>query len=173
MPMKKCIGNTKGFSLIELLIAMVILAIGLIGMASLMLTSMQSNQSAAQRSAAIVLSYDLVERMRSNPDQVKLYIGSIGDPGSLIDPCDTSGACDGGMNATELSGNDLLNWAIQLQRSIPGSAAIVQQIAPPNGDEYCIAIFWPQNQANIVAADATACGAPANGREFTTVQVTL
>lgn len=169
MPMKSP-HSTQGFSLIEVLIALVILAIGLLGMASLMLTSMQSNQSAAERSAAIVLSYDLVERMRGNPDQIDLYVGDIGDPSTLLDPCDTSGACNGGMNAEELAGNDLLNWAGQLQNNIPGSAAVVEQL-PDN--EYCIAIFWPQNQAGMVAAGATACGTAANGRAFTTLQVTL
>lgn len=157
---------SKGFSLIEVLIALVILAIGLLGMASLMLTSMQSNQNAAERSAAIVLSYDLIERMRSNPDQVDLYVG---DPSTSVDPC-IADDCTAGMTSTQLAGNDLANWASELGTNIPGSAAVIQQLA---SNEYCVAIFWPQNQAAMVPAGTTACGTAAAGRAFTTLQVTL
>jgi type IV pilus assembly protein PilV len=64
------IGKNKqnGFTMIELLIALLILAVGLFGMASLMMTSMKSNQSAAMRSQASWLAYDIVERMRLNSD---------------------------------------------------------------------------------------------------------
>lgn len=165
MPMKSS-RTTRGFSLIEVLIAMVVLAIGLLGMASLMLTSVQSNQSAAERSAAIVLSYDLIERMRSNPDQVQLYVG---DPSTFVDPC-LSDDCSAGMTPTQMASNDLAKWASELQARIPGSEAMIQQL--PN-DEYCIAIFWPQNQPGIVADNAAACGTAADGRAFSALQVTL
>lgn len=162
-----CTQPTKGFSLIEVLIALFILAIGLLGTASLMLTSMQSNQSAAERSAAIVAIYDLVERMRSNPDQIDLYEG---DPSTFVNPCDVDD-CSAGMDATQLAGNDLFNWSAQLEANIPGSTAVIEQL--PTDNEYCIAIFWPQNQTTMVANDATACGVDANGRAFSSLQVTL
>ena len=169
MPMKM-ISASKGFSLIEVLIAVVVLAIGLLGMASLMLTSMQSNQNAAERSAATVLSYDLIERMRGNPDQIALYVGNIGDPSSLLNPCDEADACNGGMNAAELAGFDVLTWSNQLQANLPGATATVQAL--PN-NQYCIAVFWPQTQSGMTAANTTACGTDANGRGFTSLQVTL
>lgn len=169
MSMSK-ICHSNGFSLIEVLIAVVVLAIGLLGMASLMLTSMQSNQNAAERSTATVLSYDLIERMRGNPDQLARYVGDIGNPSTLLDPCDGAGACNGGMNATELADFDVLTWSNQLQATLPGATATVQAL--PN-NEYCIAVFWPQTQTGMVDATSTACGTDANGRAFTTLQVTL
>lgn len=62
MPLK----NTRGFTLIEVLVALLILAVGLLGTASLMLLSMKSNQNASQRTQASLLAYDLAERMRMN-----------------------------------------------------------------------------------------------------------
>lgn len=56
----------RGFTLIEVMVAMVILAVGLLGMASLMARSQKSNESAYSRSQATLLAYDFVERMRSN-----------------------------------------------------------------------------------------------------------
>jgi len=55
-----------GATLIEVLIAMVVLAIGLIGLAGLQATSIQSNHSAYYRSQATLLASDLADRMRAN-----------------------------------------------------------------------------------------------------------
>jgi len=56
----------RGFTLIEVMVALLILAVGLLGMASLMTLSQKSNESAYSRSQATLLAYDLVERMRTN-----------------------------------------------------------------------------------------------------------
>jgi type IV pilus assembly protein PilV len=56
----------RGFTLIEVMVAVVILAVGLLGMASLMARSQKSNESAYSRSQATLMAYDIVERMRTN-----------------------------------------------------------------------------------------------------------
>ena len=56
----------RGFTLIEVMVALVILAVGLLGMASLMARSQKSNESAYARSQATLMAYDFVERMRAN-----------------------------------------------------------------------------------------------------------
>lgn len=61
--------HEQGFTLVEVLVALLILAIGLLGMASLMMTSLSSNHSAYQRSQASMLAYDMAERLRLNRTQ--------------------------------------------------------------------------------------------------------
>jgi type IV pilus assembly protein PilV len=56
----------RGFTLIETLVAVLVLSIGLLGIAALQLTSLQSNSTATQRSQATFLAYDIVDRMRAN-----------------------------------------------------------------------------------------------------------
>ena len=56
----------QGFTLLEVLVAMVIVSIGLVGLAGLMMTSAKNNQSAYYRSQASWLAYDIVDRMRAN-----------------------------------------------------------------------------------------------------------
>lgn len=56
----------RGFSLIEVLVAVLVLAIGLLGLAGLQLTGLKSNHSAYVRSQAALLAYDITERMRAN-----------------------------------------------------------------------------------------------------------
>ncbi len=55
-----------GFSLLEVLISLIILSIGLLGLAALQATSLKANHGAYQRSQAIFLAYDMMDRMRAN-----------------------------------------------------------------------------------------------------------
>ena len=56
-----------GFSLLEVLISVVILSIGLLGMAGIQLKGLSSNNSANIRTQATLLANDLAERMHANP----------------------------------------------------------------------------------------------------------
>ena len=56
-----------GFTLVEVLVAMLVLAVGLIGLAGLQLASMKSNHSAYRRSQAAIAVYDLLDRIRADP----------------------------------------------------------------------------------------------------------
>jgi type IV pilus assembly protein PilV len=56
----------SGYSLVEVLVAVVMLSIGLLGLAGLQLNSVQNTNSATQRFEATTLAYDILERMRGN-----------------------------------------------------------------------------------------------------------
>lgn len=58
--------SQRGFTLLEVLVALVITSIGLLGLAGLMVSSLKNNQSSAMRSQAAWLAYDIVDRMRAN-----------------------------------------------------------------------------------------------------------
>jgi type IV pilus assembly protein PilV len=58
--------GVRGFTLVESLIALLVLSIGLLGVAALQLTSLQANSGAFQRSQATFLAQDLADRMRAN-----------------------------------------------------------------------------------------------------------
>ncbi|WP_163835133.1 type IV pilus modification protein PilV [Spartinivicinus ruber] len=59
--------NQQGIGLIEVLITILIIAIGLLGLAGMQAQSIKSTYQASQRSQAIWLAQELVERMRANP----------------------------------------------------------------------------------------------------------
>lgn len=61
----------SGAGLIEVLIAVLVLAIGLLGLAGLQMTSLRSNQSAAERSVGVIQSYSIVEAIRADIDGAK------------------------------------------------------------------------------------------------------
>src|SRR3546814_3969485 len=56
----------EGFGLIEVLVSMLILGVGILGMIGLQLNALQFNQTAAFRSHATFLAYDIADRMRAN-----------------------------------------------------------------------------------------------------------
>ena len=60
------INKTKGISLVELLIAVLIVSLGLLGTSELMTKTLQFNQGAAARTQATILAEDLVEIYRAN-----------------------------------------------------------------------------------------------------------
>jgi len=62
--------NSRGIAMIEVLVTMIILSIGLLGLAGLQLTGMRSVNSASMKTTAAVLIDDIAERMRANPDAV-------------------------------------------------------------------------------------------------------
>src|SRR3990167_4605539 len=58
--------SQKGFSLIEVLVALLVLSIGLLGLAALQTTSLQFNTGSYFRTQATFLAYDILDRMRAN-----------------------------------------------------------------------------------------------------------
>ncbi len=60
------IKNSNGFTIIEVLVAMVILSIGVLGLGILQLTALQNTQGGHLRAQASILAYDIIDSMRAN-----------------------------------------------------------------------------------------------------------
>lgn len=95
----------RGAGLIEILIAVVLLSIGLLGLASLQVLSLQHSSSAALRTEAVGQSYDLLDRMRANRAQ------AIGGRYNL--------AFGDAPTATDLAAQDLAAWKATLDTALP------------------------------------------------------
>lgn len=57
-----------GLTLIELLVAVLVLAIGVLGITALQMVSLQNNRGALYRAEAVQLAYDMMDRIRANPE---------------------------------------------------------------------------------------------------------
>lgn len=110
----------RGASLIEVLVSMVILAIGILGISALQTNSMKSNQSSYMRTQAILHSEDIVERMRSNLAGVSN--GSYNDPtGAINAACLSPAAC----TPAQLAAHDVGEWEAGVAANMPLGAAVV------------------------------------------------
>lgn len=133
--------QTKGFTLVEVIVAMVILAIGLLGTASLVMTSMQSNQGAYLRSQASMLATDMAERIRANSDATNAYVLSGQPAAENCSPCTPS----------QQANADLYQWWTNLTASIPGASA---RITIPSTGNYLITINWTESDAQLKTTSA-------------------
>lgn len=77
----------RGIGLIEVLVALVIFALGVVGMAGLQLRTMSSTMDSTQRSYVIAKSQDIADTIRSNGIPLQDYLGTYNDDG---DYCDTA-----------------------------------------------------------------------------------
>lgn len=105
----------RGFTLIEVMIAVLVLSIGLLAVASLQLTAKRSTHQAWQRSLAVSIADSMVERIRANPSVAKDYHTGLAAPlgGGSISTAPTdcgANAC----NPTAVRQWDQWRWERQL-----------------------------------------------------------
>ena len=96
----------RGFTLLEVMVAMLIVSIGLVGLAGLLITGSKNNQSAYHRSQASWMAYDILDRMRANRTLAKSGSYDL-----------TLGATPTG---TSTASTDLTQWTTQLATTLPG-----------------------------------------------------
>ncbi|MBS7456665.1 type IV pilus modification protein PilV [Coralloluteibacterium stylophorae] len=109
-----------GFSLIEVLIALLVLAFGLLGFALLQTTGLRFTQSANYRTQATNLAYDLLDQMRSNRFQAAWYAGSAGAGFNAGEVTDT--ACSRDTGTVSLAQN-VARWQCQVARALGEDAS--------------------------------------------------
>ena len=64
--MKRVPSKDSGFSMIELLVAVLVMGIGVLGITGLQMVSLQNNRGALLRQQAVMLAYDMMDRIRAN-----------------------------------------------------------------------------------------------------------
>ena len=133
--------RTRGFTLVESLIALLLLSLGLLGAGVLLLESLRAHADAISQATATHLVRDMAERIRANPHARALYdtrSGIAGDAG-----CDFNAACDPAQRAA----TDLAHYAAAARVTFPGvdtSAHIEFEpaIGPAAPDRYRISLQW-------------------------------
>ncbi len=125
-----------GFTLIEVMVSVVVLAIGLLGLAGLQATSMRFNGSAYLRSQATNLAYDIADRMRANVIAAR---NGFYDGVGIQNP---PPACAVVVLAGSLAQQDIQAWRNALACTLPSGTGSINR----NGTIFTITIQWDDSR---------------------------
>lgn len=128
--------RVSGFTLIEVLIALIIMSVGMLGIAGLYVHSLQAGSTSLFRHNAVTLAGDIADRIRANPRAGPAYALAGGN----------NNCVNGGVNCTrgEMAAHDIFLWDQQAAATLPnGVVAIVfnNGVVPPT---YQITLTWTQ-----------------------------
>ncbi len=127
-----------GFSLIEVLIAMVVMAIGMLGIAGMYVHSLQAGRTSQLRTQAVTLASDVADRIRSNPQGGINYIG-----GGANNGCDAATLC----TPLQQAQYDIWLWGQQATTTMPAGTTVAVRYddtvagLPPI---YTVTVTWPE-----------------------------
>ncbi len=151
-----------GASLLEVLIAIVIMSFGLLALAGMTTASLQYSKIAQFQTIGVQMSVDISDRMRANTDGFKANsynkttVYSSSTAAITVPTCATATAC----TSAEIASIDLAQWRNALRSNMPGGDAYVQRDTV-NTLAVDIWIMWTDvGLANGLAANA-ACPAAA------------
>jgi len=140
----------RGFSLLEVLIALLVLSVGLLGIAGLQTVSLRFNHQSYERTQATVLISEIFEKIVANP--VAARSGSF----DTIDDTDTSasftgyGSCPASCTPTQLATFDLFRWKLSIEdpRRLAQGRGTIARIDDPDGPTahvYEVTVSWVEN----------------------------
>jgi type IV pilus assembly protein PilV len=141
----------KGFTLVEVLIALAILAVGLLGGVALLIEGLRASRSALQQTIAATLAADLAERIRSNPSAGDGY--ALGEATALSTPA-RSCAAVAECNTADVAALDLYTWQQAVLTQLPDAAMSieVEPVAATSFHLFRIVIRWTESGASARSA---------------------
>jgi type IV pilus assembly protein PilV len=132
-----------GFTMVEVLVALVVLAIGLLGIAALYLNSLQSGRTAIYRTQAVNLAADLADRIRANRTAQAAYGTLFADAEVEVAGCYTTGGCID----TDLASSDLARWKGTVAQLLPngqGQVVVTLPVAVGEPTNYVVTVQWAE-----------------------------
>jgi type IV pilus assembly protein PilV len=142
--------RARGLTLVECLIALVVLSMGLLGMAGLIIQGLRGGHGALLRTQAVNLVTDMAERIRANPAAGGAYDCSRYASGPTTRNCAPTDSTAGtNCTTTELAEDDLARWQQAARTFLPlgpdSCAANVEYAASPASDEparFRVSVTW-------------------------------
>ncbi len=180
--------RSRGFTLIEALLALFVLSIGVLGAIAMQKVAKEGGFDALQRTTAAHLAQDIIERMRANPDQLALYAtpaGGLGGGGmsaaltaaATVPPNCTTTAC----TPDQMALRDLIEWEQALdgfqEVSVTAGGNLLSGglvsptgcVTPSAAGAVTVAIAWrglARQDDDVVNACGSGLGRYGNGDEF-------
>jgi type IV pilus assembly protein PilV len=137
------VDRNRGFTLIEALVALVVLSIGMLGIAALYVEGLRASRAALVRTEAVTLATDMADRIRANRDAGAAYEGAAAVAADA--DCEAGGA---GCTPAELAAHDLFIWGEAIGDALPGGSGSVTHLDldPNDGTPpvYEVTVTWTE-----------------------------
>jgi len=145
--------GARGFSIVEALVALVVLSIGMLGIAALYVESLRAGRSAIYRTQAVNLATDLADRIRANRrGGVDYRLAANAQPPQPGNCAPTRTTDSANCSPAQLATDDLARWAQAIRQQLPGgteglprgTVLVTPAAAMPGMFEYSIEITWSE-----------------------------
>lgn len=148
--------HQRGITLIESLVAIVITALGVLGILGVQMRTLTDTQTTVRRAQAIRLIEDLSERMKASPNallNIQGYRSGYTEKGSAVNATDCASApCTPAQQAKY----DLMQWKTTVEDVLPGGQASIflapGETSDPNRRLLGVMIAWRENERDTTAA---------------------
>lgn len=164
----------RGVGLIEVLVAVLVASIGLLGIASTLLTTMRTTTSSYLRQEAVQDAYNIVDRMRSNITAATVaggaYTTTLADTAASTAPTDCSSAS---CSPSNMAAYDVWQWKTLLSKNLPnGKGAITVAEGTNATTTITVEVQWDDSaaQAALTCHNASCnAGTSSNTATYTVV----
>ena len=154
---QQSIRQTQGFTFIEVLIAILVISIGLLGMAGLQTTGIQQSHNSYLKTQASILAYDMADRMRANLQGVA--DGEYNDVDSVNSPVKAEPGCissNSPCSSEDTASHDIYQWTHKsatgsVANQLPSGFGMVSQ----NGGIFTITVLWDEARTGATGTDCS------------------
>lgn len=123
----------RGIGLIEVMIAVLILGVGILGVAAMQVTALRNNQSALERTQATIQTYSILDAMRAN------RVAALAGAYNIAETC----AAPGGATLAQV---DVTRWIGSLKTTLGNNSGTCGTIAC-SGETCAITVKWDDSRA--------------------------
>lgn len=137
----------RGISLIESLVALVVAALGILGVVGVQMRTLADTQTGVRRAQAILLIEDLSERMKVNPNA----LNNLDSYTSGFDDTPTPGSCANACSPADQASYDLARWKETVKANLPlGQASIFLAPGEDQGRRQLgVIVSWRENEQKM------------------------
>lgn len=180
-----------GTTLVEIMVSVVVIAVGLLGLASMQINALKFQQTATQRSEAIQASYDLADRMRVNFVYTKpeLYANertaneakytnkvayAAGSSATHAAPNNCNRVVAGGAcTSAQVAANDLEDWQLNLKRRLAGGAGYIVPVSGTANSTFDVTVMWLEPTLDAIDSTCPPDAAAPRGVRCFTVRISV
>ena len=135
--------HARGFSIVEAMVALVVMSVGMLGIAGLYVSSLKAGRTAILRTQAVNLASDIADRIRANRTALTAY------DTATVAPCTVpgGGATLAETTARNIAATDTCQWVANIQTLLPAGNGVIAFVAGvPAGmpNVYVVTVSWQE-----------------------------